>query len=68
MSTEAVSICLSAISCLGVPLARLEAKIAPEVLLSSKGILTLKPDSILEPVGGIIVYGVRQLPLMFDGN
>lgn len=51
--------------CLGAPLARLEAKIALDVLFESLGKLTVDRKTELEPVGGIIVYGVRSLPVTF---
>ncbi len=54
--------------CLGAPLARLEAKIAIEVLFESLGKLEIVDRSKLEPIGGIVVYGVKSLPVTFSGN
>ncbi|AKA48651.1 cytochrome P450 [uncultured archaeon] len=51
--------------CLGAPLARLEAKIALEVLFNSIGRLIIDKDARLEPIGGIVVYGVKSLPVTF---
>ncbi len=51
--------------CLGAPLARLEARVAMEVLLKETGRLKIAPDTRLEPVGGIVVFGVRSLPVTF---
>ncbi len=52
--------------CLGAPLARLEARIAMEVLNSRLGKLKVDREATLEPVGGIVVYGVRKLPVSFS--
>lgn len=49
--------------CLGAPLARLEAGIALETLFEHLGKLEIDPEFQREPVGGIIVYGVRSLPV-----
>lgn len=49
--------------CLGAPLARLEAKIALETLMEKAGKVTVKKDAELEPLGGVIVYGVKHLPV-----
>lgn len=49
--------------CLGAPLARLEAKIALETLLEKAGKVALKDGTKLEPLGGVIVFGVRHLPV-----
>ncbi|HKJ96403.1 MAG TPA: cytochrome P450 [Thermoplasmataceae archaeon] len=51
--------------CLGAPLARLEAKIALEVLFNSIGRPIIDKDARLEPIGGIVVYGVKSLPVTF---
>ncbi len=49
--------------CLGAPLARLEAKIAMETLLEKAGRVTVRKDAKLEPLGGVIVFGVQHLPV-----
>ena len=54
--------------CLGAPLARLEAKIAMETLLERAGKVTLKKGVQLEPLGGIIVFGVKHLPVSFSNE
>ncbi len=54
--------------CLGAPLARLEAKIAIEVLNSKLGKLTVDRKAEFEPVGGIVVYGLRNLPVTFESQ
>ena len=54
--------------CLGAPLARLEAKIAMETLLERAGKVTLKIGTQLEPLGGIIVFGVKHLPVSFSNE
>lgn len=55
--------------CLGAPLARLEAKIALETLLERAGMVTLRKGVKLEPLGGVIVFGVRHLPVVVQpGN
>ena len=51
--------------CLGAPLARLEAKIALEVLFNSIGRPIIDKDARLEPIGRIVVYGVKSLPVTF---
>ncbi|WP_235347339.1 cytochrome P450 [Arthrobacter sp. SPG23] len=48
--------------CLGAPLARLEAKIALEALLSRLPGLTLAPGAHLERMDSTIVYGLKTLP------
>ncbi|MDR7082712.1 cytochrome P450 [Arthrobacter ginsengisoli] len=48
--------------CLGAPLARLEARIALEAVLSGLPGLTLAPGSRLERMDSTIVYGLRTLP------
>lgn len=49
--------------CLGAPLARLEAKIAVETLIEKAGKVTVLKEEKLEPLGGVIVFGVRHLPV-----
>jgi cytochrome P450 len=51
--------------CLGAPLARLEAQIALGALLQRLGPLRRTPEVALEPLGGIVVFGVRHLPIEF---
>ena len=48
--------------CLGAPLARLEARIALEGILSRLPGLTLAPGSRLERMDSTIVYGLKELP------
>ncbi len=54
--------------CLGAPLARLESKIAMETLLERAGKATLKEGTQLEPLSGIIVFGVKHLPVSFSSE
>ncbi len=49
--------------CLGAPLARLEAKIAMETLLTSLPHFKRKSNHPLSPIGSSIVYGVKSLPI-----
>jgi len=48
--------------CLGAPLARLEARIALEGILSRLPGLALAPGSRLERMDSTIVYGLKALP------
>ncbi|CAN7361024.1 cytochrome P450 [Arthrobacter sp. LjRoot14] len=48
--------------CLGAPLARLEARIALEAILSRLPGLTLAPGARLERMDSTIVYGLKALP------
>ncbi|NMR29196.1 cytochrome P450 [Crystallibacter degradans] len=49
--------------CLGAPLARLEAKIALQAVLSRLPGLTVLPAPPLERVDSTIIYGPKQLPV-----
>ena len=49
--------------CLGAPLARLEAKIALQAVLSRLPGLAVDPEARLERMESTIVYGVKQLPV-----
>jgi cytochrome P450 len=49
--------------CLGAPLARLEAKIALEALLSRLPGLSLAPGAHLERMESTIIYGLKALPV-----
>ncbi|MCZ8521148.1 MULTISPECIES: cytochrome P450 [Paenibacillus] len=51
--------------CLGAPLARLEAKVALEAVLSRLPELALASEEPLPPARGFIVHGVSKLPLRF---
>lgn len=51
--------------CLGAPLARLEAKIAMEEMFKELGKVTMEKGARLEPISGIVVYGVRSLPVTY---
>ncbi len=51
--------------CLGAPLARLEGRIALGELLARIPDVRLAPDAQLEPLGGMIVFGVRGIPVRF---
>ncbi len=54
--------------CLGAPLARLEARIALETLIWKAGKVMVKKDAKLEPLSGVIVYGVKHLPVTVSGK
>jgi cytochrome P450 len=51
--------------CLGAPLARLEARIALQAVLSRLPGLAVDPDAQLERMESTIVYGVKQLPVVW---
>ena len=52
--------------CLGAPLARLESKIAIELLSEKYASVELKvPDEELEPIRNVAIGGVRHLPVRF---
>ena len=51
--------------CLGAPLARLEAKVALEVLLERLPSLRVDPDARLEPIPSWSFHGVSALPVLF---
>lgn len=52
--------------CLGAPLARLEARIALEAVLSRLPGLSVAAGSRLERMESTIVYGLRELPVSWD--
>ncbi len=52
--------------CLGAPLARLEAKIALQAVLSRLPGLAVEPEARLERMESMIVYGVKQLPVRWQ--
>ncbi|SDL67343.1 Cytochrome P450 [Arthrobacter sp. ov407] len=52
--------------CLGAPLARLEAKIALQAVLSRLPGLAVEPEAQLERMESTIVYGVKQLPVSWQ--
>lgn len=52
--------------CLGAPLARLEARIALEALLTRLPGLALAPGAELERMESSIVYGLKELPVMWQ--
>lgn len=54
--------------CLGAPLARLEARIALEAILSRLPGLTLAPGSRLERMDSTIVYGLKTLPASWQAD
>lgn len=51
--------------CLGAPLARLEAKVALEVVLERLPNLRIVPNAKLEPIPTWINHGVTALPVLF---
>ncbi|HSN34882.1 MAG TPA: cytochrome P450 [Arthrobacter sp.] len=52
--------------CLGAPLARLEARIALEALLSRLPGLTVSPGAHLERMDSTIIYGLKSLPAQWS--
>lgn len=50
-------------TCLGAPLARLEARIAIRAWIDRIETMTLRPGTVLEPMTSSVVYGVRHLPV-----
>jgi cytochrome P450 len=52
--------------CLGAPLARLEAKVALSELTRRLPALRRASADALDPLPGLIMHGVRSLPLLFD--
>ncbi|MFF2246496.1 cytochrome P450 [Arthrobacter sp. NPDC058130] len=52
--------------CLGAPLARLEAKIALQAVLSRLPGLAVEPGATLERMESTIVYGVKRLPVTWQ--
>jgi cytochrome P450 len=54
--------------CLGAPLARLEARIALQAVLSRLPGLTLTEGSRLERMDSTIVYGVKELPVSWQAG
>jgi cytochrome P450 len=54
--------------CLGAPLARLESKIALGIMLERLHEIRRVSDVPLEATEAFILYGVKQLPIVFKGN
>jgi cytochrome P450 len=52
--------------CLGAPLARLEARIALQAVISRLPGLALAPDAKLERMDSTIVYGLKELPVRWQ--
>jgi cytochrome P450 len=52
--------------CLGAPLARLEARIALQAVLSRLPGLSVAPDAALERMDSTIVYGLKQFPVTWQ--
>ena len=52
--------------CIGAPLARLESKVAIELLSEKYSSVKLRiPEEELQPVRNVAVSGVRHLPVKF---
>ncbi|TMD52084.1 MAG: cytochrome P450 [Chloroflexi bacterium] len=51
--------------CLGAPLARLESKIALDIMLDRLSNTQRNRDIPLEPVSAFILYGVKHMPIVF---
>ena len=54
--------------CLGAPLARLEAKIALEIMLARLPEMRRVPNVSLEALSSMILYGVKNLPITFKAS
>ena len=52
--------------CLGAPLARLEAKIALEIMLQRLKQIHMASDALLEPVMSPVLYGVKHVSIRFE--
>ena len=52
--------------CIGAPLARLETKIALEIMLQRFRAIKLDPNIPLEPVSSTFIYSVKNLPITFQ--
>lgn len=52
--------------CLGAPLARLEVRVALELLLDRYARVTCAPDAALQPIPSLIVYGVQALTVTLE--
>jgi cytochrome P450 len=52
--------------CLGAPLARLEARIALQAVISRLPGLALAPGTLLERMDSTIIYGLKQLPVTWQ--
>jgi cytochrome P450 len=53
-------------SCLGAALARLETKVVLELLLASISTFYCAPETNLEPLDSLMLYGVKQLPIVIE--
>ncbi len=54
--------------CLGAPLARLEAKIALEIMLARLPEMKRVPDISLEALSSMILFGVKNFPITFKAS
>ncbi len=54
--------------CLGAPLARLEAKIALEIMLARLPEMRRTPNTSLEAITSMILYGVKNFPITFKAS
>lgn len=54
--------------CLGAPLARLEAKVALNILLQRLPNLARTQSGSLPPTDGVILHGVKNLPVRWDAQ
>lgn len=52
--------------CIGEPLAKLEAKIALEVLFEKVKEIQIKPDVVIERQPSAIMFGLKSLPILFQ--
>ncbi|GMA63060.1 cytochrome P450 [Alicyclobacillus fastidiosus] len=54
--------------CLGAPLARLEGKVAFDVLLQRLSDMNCLDDTVFEPIESSVIYGVKQLPIRIQST
>jgi len=54
--------------CLGAPLARLEAKVALEIMLARLPEMRRTPNTSLQAISSMILFGVKNFPITFKAS